>query len=255
MFITATAAQPETEVAVCKGYNRWMADIWRQGEGRLRYAALLPYLAIDEAVKELRWAAEHGACAAAIRPIEQDMLCPEPYFYPVFEEASRLNIPMAMHLGNGNPEFHALLSRGKGGSAFSFRIPTMSALHWLVWSEVADVFPNLRWGIFEAGADWIPFVIKDLQRRFPTQHPTHKKQLGDNVLRDNRIYVACEACDDLDYVLRYAGEDNLVCGTDYGHTDQASELDALRELGNRTGVSQRVVDKILCDNPSTLFGF
>jgi uncharacterized protein len=254
MFITATAAQPETEVAVCKGYNRWMADIWRQGEGRLRYAALLPYLAIDEAVKELRWAVENGACAAAIRPIERDLLCAEPYFYPVFEEASRLNIPMAMHLGNGNPEFHALLSRGKGGSAFSFRIPTLASLHWLVWSEVADVFPTLRWGIFEAGSDWVPFVIKDLKRRFPTQHPTHKRLLGDNVLKENRIYVACEAYDDLSYVLQYAGEDNLVCGTDYGHTDQASELDALRQLGSRTGVSQAVVDKILCENPAVLFG-
>src|SRR3954451_1962076 len=141
MFITATAKYPETEVAVCKGYNRWLADIWRQSEGRLRYAALLPYMAVDEAVKELRWAVEHGACAAAIRPMERDMLCAEPYFYPVFEEAERLAVPMAMHLGNGNPEFHALLSGGKCGSPFSFRIPTMSALHWLVWSEVSEVFP------------------------------------------------------------------------------------------------------------------
>ena len=46
-----------------------------------------------------------------------------------------------------------------------------------------------------------------------------------------------------------------MCGTDYGHTDQASELDALRELGNKTGVSQAVVDKILGVNPMRLFGF
>jgi predicted TIM-barrel fold metal-dependent hydrolase len=254
MFITATATLAETEVAVCRGYNRWMADIWRKGEGRLRYAALLPYLAIDEAVKELRTAVENGACAAAIRPIERNRLCAEPYFYPVFEEASRLGVPMAMHLGNGNPEFHALLSSGKGGSAFSFRIPTMSSLHWLVWSQVADVFPSLKWGIFEAGADWVPFVIKDLIRRFPTQHSTHKT-IGGNVLKDNRIYVACEACDDLQYIVKYAGEDNLVCGTDYGHTDQASELDALRQLGARTGISESVVNKILSDNPVALFGF
>ena len=128
MFITATAIVPETDVAVCKGYNRWMADIWRQSNGRLRYAALLPYLALDEAVKELRWAVQNGACAAAIRPIEQNMLCADEFFYPVFEEASRLQVPMAMHLGNGNPEVHGLFSRGKGGSAFSFRIPTMAAL-------------------------------------------------------------------------------------------------------------------------------
>ncbi len=182
---------------------------------------------------------EHGACAAAIRPIERDRLCAEPYFYPVFEEAARLNVPMAMHLGNGNPEVHALLNTGMCGSAFSFRIPTVSSLHWVVWSEVASVFPNLRWGIFD----------------FPTQHQRHKRQLGENILKENNVWVACEACDDLAYVLKYAGEDNLVCGTDYGHTDQASELDALRQLGNRTGVSQAVVDKILSDNPTRLFGF
>jgi predicted TIM-barrel fold metal-dependent hydrolase len=254
MFITATCAQPDTDVAVARGYNLWMADLWRQSGGRLRYAALLPYLAIDEAVKELGRAVQTGACAAAIRPIEGDRLCGDEYFYPVFEEAGRLGVPMAMHLGNGNPEVHALFSRGKSGSAFSFRIPTMSSLHWLVWSEVQDVFPNLKWGIFEAGSDWVPFVIKDLRRRFPTQHAT-KKTLGENILKEKRIYVACEACDDLQYVLTYAGEDNLVCGTDYGHTDQASELDAIRQLSNRTGISQAAVDKILCDNPAALFGF
>jgi predicted TIM-barrel fold metal-dependent hydrolase len=254
MFITATCVQPETDVAVAKGYNRWLANIWNQSDGRLRYSAQLPYLAIDEAVQELRWAAQNGACAAAIRPIEGDRLCGEGYFYPVFQEAERLGLPMSMHLGNGNPESHALFSRGKSGSPFSFRIPTFSAFHWLVWSEVQDVFPTLKWGIFEAGADWIPFVIKDLKRRFPTQHATHKS-LPDDLMKEKRIYVACEAGDDLAYVLQYSGEDNLVCGTDYGHTDQASELDALRELGNRTGVSQAVVDKILCDNPVALFGF
>lgn len=254
MFITATCAKPETDVAVAKGYNRWMADIWRQSEGRLRYSAQLPYLAMDEAVKELRWAAANGACAAAIRPIEGDRLCAEPYFHPVFEEAQRLNIPIASHLGNGNPPVHAMFASGKSGSPFSFRIPTLSALHWIVWSEVMDTFPKLRWGIFEAGADWVPFVLKDLKRRFPTQHST-LKTLPDNIMKDKRIYVACEASDDLEYIIKYAGEDNLVCGTDYGHTDQASELDALRKLGKDTGVPQSVVDKILCDNPVALFGF
>ena len=51
-------------------------------------------------------------------------------------------------------------------------------------------------------------------------------------LKENRIYVTCQTDDDLDQVLTYAGEDNLVIGTDYGHADNAAEIEALRKLRN-----------------------
>ena len=38
------------------------------------------------------------------------------------------------------------------------------------------------------------------------------------------MYVACQAADDVPYVLGYGGEHSLVSGTHYGHTDQSSEL-------------------------------
>ena len=89
IFIQQIADRPEVEVAVCRGYNRWLADIWRQGKGRLRWSATLPFMAMDEAVKELRTAVENGACAALMRPIEGDRLPTDPYFFPIYEEASR----------------------------------------------------------------------------------------------------------------------------------------------------------------------
>ena len=33
-----------------------------------------------------------------------------------------------------------------------------------------------------------------------------------NLIRDNHVYVACQTDDDLPYVLKYAGEDNIVIG-------------------------------------------
>src|SRR6266568_6515961 len=36
IFIEMVADNPEAEVPICKSYNRWLADIWRQGRGRLR---------------------------------------------------------------------------------------------------------------------------------------------------------------------------------------------------------------------------
>ena len=50
------------------------------------------------------------------------------------------------------------------------------------------------------------------------------------LLKENHIYVACQTSDDLPYILEHVGDDNLVIGTDYGHNDTASEINALRKL-------------------------
>ena len=66
--------------------------------------------------------------------------------------------------------------------------------------------------------------------------------------------MTCQTDDDLDQVLQYAGDDNLVIGTDYGHADNAAEIEALRKLRNDGKSAGRVIDKILQDNPSALYG-
>jgi predicted TIM-barrel fold metal-dependent hydrolase len=55
-------------------------------------------------------------------------------------------------------------------------------------------------------------------------------------------------------VLRYAGDDNLVIGTDYGHADNAVEIVALRKLRAEGKIDGPVIDKILQENPSALYG-
>ena len=75
-----------------------------------------------------------------------------------------------------------------------------------------------------------------------------------NILSANRIYVACEVSDDLRAVLPFAGEDNLVIGTDYGHTDNSAQIEALRMLRDEEQVDTKTIDKILWDNPRALYG-
>ena len=66
--------------------------------------------------------------------------------------------------------------------------------------------------------------------------------------------MTCQTDDDLEYVLGYSGEDNLVIGTDYGHADNAVEIEALRKLRTDGKISAQMVDKILQDNPSAFYG-
>lgn len=132
----------------------------------------------------------------------------------------------------------------------SFRLTSVAAFHSIIMSGIPDQFPQLRFAILESGSQWLPFAVHDLRKRLMGRIG---RQIGDNVLKDSRVWVACESDDDLPYVLKYAGEDNLVIGTDYGHADQATEIDALRKLKDKEEVAQVVIDKILSDNPKALY--
>src|SRR5436309_14579194 len=40
LFLERVADRPEAEIAVCRSYNRWLADIWQQAKGRLRWVCV-----------------------------------------------------------------------------------------------------------------------------------------------------------------------------------------------------------------------
>ncbi len=244
--------RPEVDVALCRSYNRWLADIWRQGKGRLRWSMLPPLLTISEALAEMRVAKENGAVAVCMRPVEGDRLLTDPYFYPVYEEAQRLDLAIAVHIANGNPAMCDLYksNRGPGGGFSTFRAPAVMACQQLMMSEIADVFPRLRWGIIEASANWVPWVVADVKERYQLV----SRPIPEYPLEANRVYVTCQTNDDLPFVLKHAGEHSIVIGTDYGHIDPSSELDAISVLRERTELPESTRRKILEDNPRALYG-
>jgi predicted TIM-barrel fold metal-dependent hydrolase len=251
IFLRRLTDKPETRVAISQGYNRWLADIWQKSDGRLTWAAVLPLSEMDESLKELEWAAQHGACGVFMRGVEEEGVLYDPYFFPLYDRMNQLNMAVTVHIGNGQPEMEALLGRGKGGSPFSsMRVFSVAACHSWILAGIPQEFPNLRIGFVEAAAQWIPYMDNDLRRRFPGRFG---RPAPENILKENRVWVTCQTDDDIPYILRFAGEDNLLIGTDYGHTDQSSEIEALRIFRERGTVEPRLVDKILGENPKLLY--
>jgi len=250
MFIEQISDKPEWEIAICRGYNRWLADIYRQGQGRLRWICMLPLLDMSAALEEIKFCRQHGACGVFMRGIEGQRMITDPYFYPLYDEMSRLEMAVGVHVGNGSPQNADLVSQYNGGGSFwKFRLPVIGAFHSVLMSEVPRLFPKLRFHWAEAAAQWVPYVVKDLQRRWATQ----KREVPDNLLKTYRQYVSCQTDDDIDYVLRYAGEENITIGTDYGHNDQSTEVEALRNLKKLGTITDRQYEKITYDNPKALF--
>ena len=130
------------------------------------------------------------------------------------------------------------------------RIPTVASFNDILLSEIHELFPKLRFGFVEASAQWLPWVLHEAKNRF--------KSLGrpwpDNGAREYGMFVTCENSDDLPYIVREGGEDSLVIGTDYGHTDTSSDIDAIKIFRARDDLSDAVKKKILSDNAKVLYG-
>lgn len=50
-FLRPASPHADTQIALAKCYNRWMADVWKRGEGRLRWAVIPPLLVLDKAIE------------------------------------------------------------------------------------------------------------------------------------------------------------------------------------------------------------
>src|SRR2546428_834337 len=228
LFLERVADRPEAEIAVCRSYNRWLADIWQQAKGRLRWVCVLPLQTPAEALDQLRFAHANGAVAVFMRGIENEHLLHDPCFFPLYEAVSALNMAIGVHAGNANPYVRELLAqRNAPGTFWAYRMSSIGAFHSLLMAGLPDRFPHLRMVFVEIASQWVPWTLKDLARRLPQQRG---RTLPENPLKAYRLYVACQSDDDLPYVLTYAGEDNLMMGTDYGHHDHAADLEGLRNL-------------------------
>ncbi len=249
VFLQGMTGRAEVELALTKSYNRWIAERTEKSNGRLRWVALMPMMSMDEALDELRWAKDHGACGVFKKGVECGRSASDPYFFPLYEEASRLDMPICIHTGTGNPPTG-------GPSELSGKLNAISAFTDLAMSSVPADYPELRIGWIETGASWVPFLSADLAAKHLklTFRPFDFKE---DLFRDSHFYVACDSTDDLPYILQFGTEDRLMVGTDYTHADQSAELDALDIIERKAAseeIPSEVARKILDDNPRRFYG-
>jgi predicted TIM-barrel fold metal-dependent hydrolase len=73
LWLTALTNRPDAEIALSWAWNRWLADVWKLGENRLRWTCVLPAMTPSEAVPQIRFAKNHGAVGVCMRPFERDL--------------------------------------------------------------------------------------------------------------------------------------------------------------------------------------
>jgi len=166
IFLRQLTRKPEVEIALCKSYNRWLAELCQRGEGRVKWVATLPLMSMDAAVKEATFAKQHGACGLFTRGLVNNRLFNDPYFYPFFEEASRLDLPICIHASAGSFEWMQLFDR-EGGFA-QFKVPVLSSFHTIVYDGIPEKFPNYGSVLSKSGRNGSPicsWIWRNVSRR------------------------------------------------------------------------------------------
>ena len=158
-------------------------------------------------------------------------------------------MPIGIHSGIGNFTVNEML----GGEPFRVaKLIVIGGFHSMILNGIPEKFPKLRIGAIEVAAQWVPYLVHDLNLRFPKLEG--KEARPDVLSGSDQLFVACQTDDDLPYVLQYAGENCLMIGSDYGHADNASELLALAKLKDNGEIDPKVIDKILYHNPTKFYG-
>jgi predicted TIM-barrel fold metal-dependent hydrolase len=264
LFLMEATERAEVSVALRRSYNRWLADRCAESRGRLRWVCLPPLMNLEESIKELQFAKDHGACGILKKgDLEAGKWPADPYFAPLYEEANRLELPICVHIGSGTPDFVPAREFSLG-SFMRSQLPAVHAFHTMIRHQLPVKYPKLRFGFIEAGCSWIPFIAWELKRRMETAADGAgtfsrfaRYTLSADLLKANRMYVTCQVDEDLPYVLKVAGEDNLMVGSDYTHRDSSMEYEfprLLRERADKGEISQSAVKKILYDNAKTFYG-
>jgi predicted TIM-barrel fold metal-dependent hydrolase len=257
LFLTFLTHDVHFEVALCKAYNRFLADVYSRCPDRLRWVVVPPLRNIDATIREIQFGKAHGAVGVFFRGIEKDLTLDDPYFFPVYEEAQALNLSLCIHQGSGSPALNMLVDIQRSHTFTHGRLPPLVAFRNLVANKIPELFPGLRWGFIETGASWIPFVLHQLKGVVRTASDFW----GPKLFEAYNMWISYEVAEDLPYLVQYIGEDHIVTGTDYGHHgragvpgDPSAQLNLVTELRSQEAYPSRLVDKLLSDNPKVLYG-
>ncbi len=242
-------------VEISRTYNMWLHTRYMKKTPRILGAALIPIHDVKAAVLEMRRAKEDLGMPAAILPSMTSLGKGYGHesFFPIYEEASRLKMALAVH---GAP------SKGLGFDyldtfievhSLEHPLPLMIHMTNMIFQGVFELYPDLRVAYLEAGSGWVPFMMdrldEEFERRGKKWAPRLKRQPS-KYITSGSVYVSIESEErTLPYVIQIFGEDHIFFASDYPHERSRPEFLAdIPEFSAREDISVSAKRKILAEN-------
>src|SRR5438034_1046848 len=204
-LFSGAVQDPKLAAAMCRAYNRWLADYCKPYPDRLFGIAMLPMQSVDLAIEEMRFARKQlGMKGGFLRPNPYNgRMANHPDYDPFWAEAQELDFSIGFHEGasGGMPTVGVDRFEGRGARhIISHTMEMMLVALAVIWGGTCERFPKIRIGFLESGGGWIAPWLDRMDRHCDGLDIRLDGDVGSNVL-----------CDDADGVVRYpAGPERRV---------------------------------------------
>jgi predicted TIM-barrel fold metal-dependent hydrolase len=258
-FISTELENADVEAAITRAYNRWVAAKLSGYTDRLRWTLRPPTRNIARALEEIKFGKEHGAAGIALMGIEHGLYLADRTFWPIYELAQDLDLPIIIHLGTSIRRHNIPVGKliPSQAALTDHVYPLMSGFHSVIASDFHERFPRLRFGFVEGGATWVPAILQ-FQARCSASASRDEflkiRYMTPDEIEARNVFIACESDEDIPYLTKWVGENVLCTGTDYGHNDAGGELGVHESILRRTDLTSSVADKIVDANGRKLYG-
>ena len=272
LALPPTEADYERRWAGVQAHNRWLVDFCAQTPGRRAGVAQIFANNIDDALAEVRWAAEHihptgGILLPSLPPGADLPGLWDPAWEPVWALCEELDLPVNIHGGAGLPDY---------GDSEVARAMMLIELPWfshrsmwhLIFGGVLERHPTLKVVLTEQGLAWLPRGLETLDWFYgrmtmggaaeaayfgvaaqgmsmtPSEYFARNVWVGASFLRATESAVRHEV-----------GVGRIMWGSDYPHTE-GSYPQSLMALRAAFGTCDPAETKVMLeDNVAAVYGF
>jgi predicted TIM-barrel fold metal-dependent hydrolase len=249
-------------------YNDAAAELQSASGGRLRPQAILPFWNQRATLKEMRRArTQLGLSGFTISDAPERIGLPDygdPSWNPFWETAIELKTPLNFHIAAAGTELFTSAPwqslgpecRMAVGGALLY-LDNARMITNLLYSDVLERYPALRFVSVESGLGWIPFLLEACEYQWDQMVPTEVKH---HELRPTEKFRRnISACfwferEGPARLIEKIGADNVLFETDFPHPTclYPHAREHLRDVLG--GLSGEVRRSVLHDNAARLYG-
>jgi predicted TIM-barrel fold metal-dependent hydrolase len=191
---------------------------------------------------------------------------------PVWAQAQEARVPVVLHVGGGGrlldpaffnnglppvPDFHGGDGNFRSIDYMAIPYPPMQTLSVMIIDGVLDRFPDMRIGVIELGASWVPGWMRNMDSAADAFRKNEERlqrlELKPSEYVQRQIRVTPYPHEDAGWIIRNSGDEVCLFSSDYPHVEGGRNPLGRFERSTE-GLSDAVLQRFYCDNFVDLMG-
>lgn len=241
---------------VSRSFNKAISRILRRYPNKFIGIAATPLQNVELAIAEAEYAIKELGLHSVIiyqningKDLDSDFL------WPFYEAVEKMRVPLSVHGVDSGPLIGVdRFARFNLDVCLGFPFEVFTAISALIFSGVLDRFPTLKFGFFEVGIGFIPWLLDRLEMAYDARPAARERaNRRPKDCFDNFYFSLGSEDSTLPDVVKRIGSTRLMIGSDYPHPDGTSP-NTVSMLRAREGLSRRDIDNLLGGTAAEFFG-